>query len=252
LDKPIAAVVNNGDHSMEPDQIKSSEPLPPGPPSAAAEPAPNPNSAGHSRRAFLFKLSLLLNGAVGAVLAVPIIGYLLGPALTKKSNENAWIDIGPVANFPEGETRLVNFRTPITTSWDGQTGDIPCWVRRISGNKFQVFAINCAHLGCPVRWFAESKLFLCPCHGGAYYEDGSRASGPPERGLFEYQHKIASDRLVIYAGKMPTLAAGKCAKPPLTQIQQAPGAAQAALEAPKPGDASESHPEETRNSQWPA
>ncbi len=31
-----------------------------------------------SRRAFLFKLSLLVNGAVGAVLAVPIVGYLLG------------------------------------------------------------------------------------------------------------------------------------------------------------------------------
>jgi hypothetical protein len=41
--------------------------------------------AAHSRRAFLFKLSLLANGAVGAVLAVPIVGYLLGPALRKKS-----------------------------------------------------------------------------------------------------------------------------------------------------------------------
>jgi menaquinol-cytochrome c reductase iron-sulfur subunit len=30
--------------------------------------------AGHSRRAFLFKLSLALNGIVGAVMAVPIIG----------------------------------------------------------------------------------------------------------------------------------------------------------------------------------
>ena len=42
-------------------------------------------SAKHSRRAFLFKLSLLVNGAVGAVLAVPIIGYLLGPAMKKGS-----------------------------------------------------------------------------------------------------------------------------------------------------------------------
>ena len=31
---------------------------------------------------------------------------------------------------------------------------------------------------------------LCPCHGGAYYEDGARASGPPERGLFQYQYKV--------------------------------------------------------------
>ena len=129
-------------------------------------------SEGHSRRAFLFKLSLLLNGAVGTVLAVPIIGYLLGPAMKKGSSFNSWIKLGALSDFPEGETRLVNYRNPVTTPWDGQTGDIPCWVRRISGNTFQVFAINCAHLGCPVRWFAQSKLFLCPCHGGAYYEIG--------------------------------------------------------------------------------
>jgi Rieske Fe-S protein len=207
---------------MEQDEMNPSEPLSPGDRAPATEPAANPASAGHSRRVFLFKLSLLLNGAVGAVLAVPIVGYLLGPALKKNASDNAWINLGPLNDFPEGETRLVNFRNPATTPWDGQTGDIPCWVRRISGESFQVFAINCAHLGCPVRWFAQSKLFLCPCHGGAYYEDGSRASGPPERGLFEYAHKIVSGSLMIFAGKMPTLAAGNCAKPAnqtLTQIQ---------------------------------
>jgi Rieske Fe-S protein len=174
--------------------------------------------AAHSRRAFLFKLSLLANGAVGAVLAVPIVGYLLGPALRKKSPDESWVGLGLVSGFPEGETRLATFRNPVTTAWDGQTGDIPCWVRRISGTTFQVFAINCAHLGCPVRWFSESKLFLCPCHGGAYYEDGSRASGPPERGLFEYEHRIVGDALEISAGKMPTLAARVSTRQILTQI----------------------------------
>ena len=152
-------------------------------------------SAKHSRRAFLFKLSLLVNGAVGAVMAVPIIGYLLGPAEKNSASENFWVTLGTLNDFPEGETRLVNYRNPVTTSWDGQTGDVPCWVRRVSGTTFQVFAINCAHLGCPVRWFAQSKLFLCPCHGGAYYADGTRASGPPERGLFEYEHKVTGDTL---------------------------------------------------------
>ena len=136
---------------------------------AAPVPASSERQAGHSRRAFLFKLSLVANGVVGAVLAVPILGYLFGPAAKKKSEDESWISLGPLADFPEGETRLATFRNPATTAWDGQTGDVPCWVRRVSGTQFQVFAINCAHLGCPVRWFAESKLFLCPCHGGAYY-----------------------------------------------------------------------------------
>ncbi len=224
--------------------MNPSEPNGPGDQTRVTDAATATDRAAHSRRVFLFKLSLLLNGAVGAVLAVPILGYLLGPALKKSSKEDSWINLGPIGNFPEGETRLANFRNPVTTSWDGETGDIPCWVRRISGTDFQVFAINCAHLGCPVRWFAQSKLFLCPCHGGAYYEDGARASGPPERGLFQYAHTIVAGNLMISAGKMPTLAARNCAKPPLTQIQTI--SATAATLSRLPEDST------TRSSSWPA
>jgi Rieske Fe-S protein len=169
-------------------------------------------------------------------MAVPIIGYLLGPAEKNSASENSWVTLGTLNDFPEGETRLVNYRNPVTTLWDGQTGDVPCWVRRVSGTTFQVFAINCAHLGCPVRWFAQSKLFLCPCHGGAYYADGTRASGPPERGLFEYEHKVTGDKLMISAGKMPTLAnQARNAPPPLTQIVGTESAERlAGLERPEP------------------
>jgi Rieske Fe-S protein len=159
-----------------------------------------------SRRKFLFKLSIAANGLVGAIFAVPILGYLLGPAMKKKAATEFWVGLGPLDQFPEGETRLVNFRNPSVSPLDGQTAVIPAWVRRIAGNQFQVFAINCAHLGCPVRWFAQSKLFMCPCHGGAYYQDGSRASGPPERGLFEYAYKIEANNLVISVGDLPTIA----------------------------------------------
>jgi menaquinol-cytochrome c reductase iron-sulfur subunit len=176
----------------------------------------------HSRRTFLFKLSLILNGAVGAALAVPIIGYLLGPARQKDSNTGAWISLGALDQFPEGETRLAEFVSPVKSLDDGQTAKTACWVRHATGGNYQVFAVNCAHLGCPVRWFAQSKLFLCPCHGGAYYESGERASGPPERGLFEYKHKVSGGSLVIHAGDMPTLATqAACGKRPLTQIAPA-------------------------------
>jgi Rieske Fe-S protein len=77
-------------------------------------------------------------------------------------------------------------------------------VRNIDGQKFQVFAINCAHLGCPVRWFPQSNLFMCPCHGGVYYQDGSHASGPPPRGLFQYTYKVEDGKLLIKAGETPT------------------------------------------------
>jgi nitrite reductase/ring-hydroxylating ferredoxin subunit len=153
----------------------------------------------------LLKLGLLLNGAAGVVLAVPIVRYLLSPLIRDSgASGEQWLSLGSLDHFPAGQTRLATYRNPIVFPDDGETANIPCWVRRVDDQKFQVFAINCAHLGCPVRWFPQSGLFLCPCHGGVYYEDGSRASGPPERGLFEYAYKIEQGALWIKGGALPT------------------------------------------------
>jgi Rieske Fe-S protein len=199
-----------------------SEPLKHSGESSNGDFTPEGKAAAHTRRTFLFQLALGFNAVVGTVLAVPLFGYLLGPVMKKDSEVGAWIAIGLASDFQVGETRLVDFESPVKSLGDGETAKVACWVRRISERQFQVFAVNCAHLGCPVRWFAQSKLFLCPCHGGAYYEDGSRASGPPERGLFEYRYQLAGDALVIHAGGMPTLATqASCGKKPLIQIEEA-------------------------------
>jgi Rieske Fe-S protein len=187
--------------------------------------SPEGKAAAHTRRAFLFKLSVALNAVVGTVLAVPLVGYLLGPAVKKDAATGAWVNLGKVDEFPVGETRLVDFESPVKSLGDGETGKVACWVRRISASEFQVFAVNCAHLGCPVRWFADAKLFMCPCHGGAYYQDGSRAAGPPERGLFEYKTKLDGGTLAIHAGDMPTLATqASCKDKDKNLIQIAPAA----------------------------
>lgn len=161
--------------------------------------ATNPTSP--ARRGFMFKVGSGLMG-IGAILAaVPVVGYLIGPA--RRKYQNSWVALGSLGSFPAGETRFATFINPIRQPTDGDAARTACWVRCISDGQFQVFAINCAHLGCPVRWFAQSKLFMCPCHGGAYYEDGSRAAGPPPRGLFEYQWKVEAGQLMIDAGRLP-------------------------------------------------
>jgi len=158
-----------------------------------------------SRRGLFMKMGILFNGLVATALAVPVVRFLLSSVTRGRANGYlSWISLGTVNQFPEGETRLATFRNPYVTPTDGKTADTACWVRRIAGDQFQVFAINCAHLGCPVRWFPQSSLFMCPCHGGAYYQDGSRASGPPERGLFQYPYKIQDGLVSIQAGELPT------------------------------------------------
>ncbi len=158
-----------------------------------------------NRRQLFVKLGLLFNGAVGVLLGVPVVRYLLSPVVRgREGSYESWLSLGVVDQYPVGQTRLATYRSPVVTPSDGETANVACWVRRIDNHRFQVFAINCAHLGCPVRWFPQSGLFMCPCHGGAYYADGGRASGPPERGLFEYSHKVERGELLIQAGEMPT------------------------------------------------
>jgi menaquinol-cytochrome c reductase iron-sulfur subunit len=158
-----------------------------------------------SRRELLMKLGILFNTIVALILAVPVVRYLLSPvARGRKGGYESWVPLGNLDQFPAGQTRLATYRNPVVSAWDGDTADIACWVRNVDGKSYQVFAINCAHLGCPVRWFPQSSLFMCPCHGGVYYQDGSRASGPPERGLFQYHYKIDGGTLLIQAGEMPT------------------------------------------------
>jgi len=169
-----------------------------------SQPGQAPCGNASTRRDWLLRVGFGLNAIAGAMIGLPIIGYVLSSFFKIMPIE--WIDLGPVDKFPEGTTRLATYRNPKAREWDGQTADLPCWVRRVKATEFQVFAINCAHLGCPVRWFEESNLFLCPCHGGVYYADGSRASGPPPRGLYTYPYKIVNNSLHIQGGILPTLA----------------------------------------------
>ncbi|MBI2825445.1 MAG: Rieske (2Fe-2S) protein [Planctomycetia bacterium] len=163
---------------------------------AAAESPPN-------RRSALGWLSVALGALATTAAGVPVVGYLLSPIL--RTPGDRWVDLGPVEEYPEKQTRLVDFVDPLHRPWDGQSERLAAYVRHDEGEKFQVFMVNCTHLGCPVSWFPQSGLFLCPCHGGVYYQDGQRASGPPPRGLYSYDSRVVDGRLQIRAGRLPTL-----------------------------------------------
>ncbi len=160
------------------------------------------------RRGFLGLLTALVGAVAALVFAVPFLGYLFGP-LRRKADP--WVDLGKAADFPVGETRLVTFQNKLGEPWVGKTGMSGVYVRN-KGKRagkddydFMVLAMNCAHLGCPVSWFPQSGLFLCPCHGGVYYEDGARASGPPPRGMFHCDWEVKSGVLRVRSPHFPTL-----------------------------------------------
>jgi menaquinol-cytochrome c reductase iron-sulfur subunit len=147
-----------------------------------------------TRRKFLSRLSLGLSGLAAAVVSVPIIAYLLSPLL--RPAPQAWRDVGTVDTFRVGDTVEVAIEEPSPLPWAGQTALTAVWLRRSSEREFVAFAVNCTHLGCPVNWRADAQLFLCPCHGGVYYADGTVAGGPPPRRLLQYVVRIADGNRV--------------------------------------------------------
>lgn len=166
-----------------------------------------------ARRRLLQWCAVLFGTLATAAMGIPIIGYLLSMVFRKPQDQ--WVSLGPVSQFPEKQTRLHNFdlyppkksesESDQPPAWEGATRKASAYVRNKGNNEFEVFAVNCAHLGCPVTWFPQSGLFMCPCHGGVYYEDGAHASGPPPRGLYKYAIKIEDGVLKINADHLPTL-----------------------------------------------
>jgi menaquinol-cytochrome c reductase iron-sulfur subunit len=147
-----------------------------------------------TRRRFLNRVSLALSGLAAAVVSVPIVAYLLSPLL--QPPPEVWRDLGLVENFQVGETVEVAFDEPSSLPWAGQTARTAVWLRRQADRDFIAFGLNCTHLGCPVNWRAGAELFLCPCHGGVYYADGSVAGGPPPHPLVRYSVRIGDSERV--------------------------------------------------------
>jgi Rieske Fe-S protein len=189
------------------------------PPAVQAEALPG-------RRSFFKWLTYGLGAVAGLAAGVPFLGYLLGA----RKAPVKWVPLGPVTSFPLNQTRLMDFDNPIRQPWDGMVARTGVYVRYegedktpvaarsettpqragdAKRHKFLVLAVNCAHLGCPVSWFQESGLFMCPCHGGVYYASGERASGPPPRGLYRCVYRVTQvrgvDHLEIQAPHFPTL-----------------------------------------------
>lgn len=147
-----------------------------------------------------------LGALATAAVAVPFVGYVF----RSRAARVQWVNLGPIRDFPAGQTRMVTFDSPLRQPWDGIVAHTGVFVRyegrdERQQERFLVFAVNCAHLGCPVSWFPQSGLFMCPCHGGVYYANGERASGPPPRGLFHCVWRVVAGRLEVQAPHYPTL-----------------------------------------------
>jgi menaquinol-cytochrome c reductase iron-sulfur subunit len=148
-----------------------------------------------SRRRFFERVSIMLGSLAAALLGAPVVGFVLAPFFRRPPR--AWRSVGRVEQFIVGETVAVRFQDASPLPWAGVTANTAAWLRREKAETFIAFSINCTHLGCPVRWLKEANLFMCPCHGGVYYQDGKVAAGPPPQPLRRYDVRLRNGEVEI-------------------------------------------------------
>ncbi len=138
---------------------------------------------------------------MGVAVGAPLAGFVVAPLFRDVPHE--WRAVGKVKDFKVGETVAVTFMDASPLPWAGVTAKSAAWLRRVSQEKFTAFSVHCAHLGCPVRWLPEAQLFMCPCHGGVYYADGSVAAGPPPHSLTQYEVRVHGEDVEIHTAPIP-------------------------------------------------
>jgi len=154
-----------------------------------------------TRREVLTLVSAGLSGLIATIVAIPVVGALVAPLVRPEPGE--WRPVGPVDSFKVGETKDVTFLDSSPLAWAGPAANTAAWLRRVDDQQFQAFAINCTHLGCPLRWLAQANLFMCPCHGGVFYKDGAVAAGPPRQPLSVYPVRIRNGQVEIQTSAIP-------------------------------------------------
>ena len=146
------------------------------------------------RRAFL-KTSVL-TGVAAALTGVPLLSYVIAPALKKGTGK--WIDFGPADRLKSGEIEMLSYEFMVKDGWLvlPQRGFV--WAKISGPEKITVFSSTCTHLACNVIWRKEKQIFECPCHSGHFDMDGRPIAGPPSKPLVVLDHKMEEGNLKVF------------------------------------------------------
>jgi succinate dehydrogenase / fumarate reductase iron-sulfur subunit len=149
-----------------------------------------------TRRRFMAKATLGLGAATTVFLGGLLTATALVPSL--KDRLRKWVPVGPVRDFQPGSVTTVQIGYRVEDGFYRHRVVKPVMVsRRNAGEEITVFDSRCTHLGCTVHWDREKELFLCACHGGTFYPDGTVKAGPPPRPLDRFATKIEAGQLLV-------------------------------------------------------
>lgn len=152
-----------------------------------------------SRRNFMAIATGAIGAAIGVVIAIPAVAYVVGPALQKRTEEN-WVRLGPISKVELGKPTLFKTTVENQTGWILTEDELSVYVLTEDGREYIALSNICTHLGCRVRWITDQGQYFCPCHNAAFDELGLVVTGPPPRPLDRYETKVEDEQLYILLG----------------------------------------------------
>lgn len=157
-----------------------------------------------SRRTFMARATVAMGGVIGAITAVPLVGYVfypVGKKLVRSPDEP--IEVAAVHELPPGGKPLlvaVN-ADAVRDAWSVSAAPLGAvWLRKLDKGgttEVQALSATCPHLGCSVGYDEDAKEFLCPCHKSVFALDGEKKSGPAKRGMDPLTTEIKNGRVTV-------------------------------------------------------
>jgi cytochrome b6-f complex iron-sulfur subunit len=149
-------------------------------PATAAEPEP----ASFGRRRFLRWLAGLTVFSTLALIATPIIGFLVPPR-TSGTSSGGKVAVATTADIPPGGGKVVAL------------GNKPAIVTN-TDQGLRAYSAICTHLGCVVAYNDLAGVIQCPCHDGRFNPvSGAVVSGPPPAPLSPITVSVEGDQIFL-------------------------------------------------------
>ena len=147
------------------------------------------------RRSFMKASLLFISGLISAIVAVPLFGFAIFPALKNKPKK--FVVLGIVDLLKGSRHKKVNYTFQSKDGWVQVNKKRSVYITDEGNGSFVVFSRVCSHLNCLVRWEESKRQFLCPCHGGVFDEEGNVVAGPPPRALEKLPVKVEDGVLYV-------------------------------------------------------
>jgi Rieske Fe-S protein len=151
-------------------------------------PAPPEAGPSPSRRALFRTASQLLAAAIGLVVLIPGVGYLLTPILKRSGGKAGFTPVARLRDLEPGVPRafpVVEAREDAWVRYPDEPVGMVWLIRQPDASKEPVVALSaeCPHLACAINLSPDRTAFFCPCHTSSFKFDGSRVNQVAPRGM---------------------------------------------------------------------